>query len=219
MCAVYCIIVYMLSNNAYIAKQANTMQNTNTNANTNAIANTIANTIASMLRPGTNMCTIKTCTPVALAAANKHNTVIKESVINVQLFNNINDFNVYANAVKRNAANNAANNINDVDNFTAQSNYFTHTNCFSIVKHKSNDTLYLYYIANSCSSSTYYINGNVANKNDVAALCTKSVANKMLNNNNETYNKANNVTHSVVVRTVKLTNVVSITANKQTINF
>ena len=34
MYAVYCIIVYMLSNNAYIAKQVNKMQNANANAQT-----------------------------------------------------------------------------------------------------------------------------------------------------------------------------------------
>lgn len=181
-----------------------------------------ANAIATLLRPGANMCTITTRTPIALSAANKkHNDAYKVSRVNVQLFNALNDFNVYANAVKRNADKlHTAENNGPTNDFIANDNYYMHNDaCFSIVQHKSNEQQYVYYIANSSLGSDYYINGQLATKHDVAALCTPSGAKKLLNPDSTTHNKTNDVTHSVVVRTVKVENVISITANKQTITF
>jgi len=193
------------------------------NTTNNFALNSTAQAIANLLNAGVTMCTITTRPPIALAAKHKHNNAYKESVINVQLFSSINSFTqVYANAVKRNASNkhSTENNAANVNSFTAQESYFVHnSNCFSIIQHKNNTQQYLYYIANKAISSTYYLNNAVSNKQAIAALCTKSAANKMLNNSSTVHNVANNVTHSVVVRTVKLQNIVSITANKQTITF
>jgi len=156
---------------------------------------------------------------VATAAAHKAVNITKTVSANVQLFSNISAFtSVYANAVKRSAAN-YNNNSANVQQFTAQQSYFTHTPCYSIVQHNSNSNLYLYCIYNSVKSSTYYINNVVATKQQVAQYLTKSAAAKLLHNNTEVYNATHNVTHNVQVRTIALSNLVSITANKCTLVF
>lgn len=155
------------------------------------------------------------------AAAHKHNNVYKIVTANVQLFNNINAAtNVFANAVKKSASAIAANDANAIANFTTQSNYFTHNNnCYSIVQHNSNNNLYLYCIYNSVSSTQYFINNVASNKQQVAQLLTASAAKQLLSASSTTHNVSNNVTHNVVVRTIALSNILSITANKQTITF
>ena len=156
-------------------------------------------------------------TNVATAAAHKNVTIKKVTQANVQLFSNIKAATqVFANAVKRSAANIAANNTANVANFTQQSNYYTHTNCYSLVQHNTTAQLYLYAIFNS-ATSTYYINNVVATKQQVAQYLTASAAAKLLSNSSVVHNVANNVIHNVQVRTIALNNIVSITANKQTI--
>ena len=158
---------------------------------------------------------------IATAAAHKHNNVYKIVTANVQLFNNISAAtNVFANAVKKSAAQNANNNTQNVANFTAQSNYYTHNaNCYSIVQHKQNNNLYLYCIYNSVSNTQYFINNAIATKQQVAQLLTANAAKQLLSNSTTTHNVANNITHNVIVRTIALSNIISITANKQTITF
>lgn len=134
-------------------------------------------------------------TQVQTAAAHKHNNVQKVTVANVQLFANIRAATqVFAN----------------VQQFTQQSNYFTHTQCYSIVQHKQTQAQYLYAIYNN-AQSVYFINNVVATKQQVAQLLTASAAQKLLQNDNTVHNK----THNVQVRTVALNNIVSIVANKQ----
>lgn len=158
---------------------------------------------------------------IATSAANKHNNVYKIVTANVQLFNNISAAtSVYANAVKKSAAQNSNNNAQAIAAFTAQSNYYTHNaNCYSIVQHNTNNNLYLYCIYNSVSNTQYFINNATATKQQVAQLLTASAAKQLLNNSTTTHNVTNNITHNVVVRTIALANIISITANKQTINF
>lgn len=156
-------------------------------------------------------------TKVATSAKNKHINIVKVTQANVQLFSNIKSAtSVFANAVKRSAVNIATNNATNVANFTAQSNYFTHTACYSIVQHKTNNSLYLYAIYNN-AKSVYFIDGVVATKQQVAQYLTASASAQLLQKDNTTHNVTNNVTHNVVVRTIALSNIVSITANKQTI--
>ena len=158
-------------------------------------------------------------TQVATAAQHKHVNITKVTNANVQLFNNINAFtNVYANAVKRTANNiQQAQNAN-VNAFVTQQNYFTHTNCYSIVKHKTNNNLYLYAIFNN-AKSIYFINNVQSTKQQVAQYLTATAAQQLLNNNNIVHNVANNVLHTVHVRTIALNNINSITACKQNITF
>jgi hypothetical protein len=158
-------------------------------------------------------------TKVATAAKYKHVNITKTTNANVQLFSNINAFtNVYANAVKRSAQNiQQANNAN-VQAFATQQNYFTHTQCYSIVQHNTNNNLYLYAIFNN-ANSVYYINNTAATKQQVAQYLTASAQQQMLSNNNVVHNVANNVLHTVQVRTIALHNINSITACKQHATF
>lgn len=154
-------------------------------------------------------------TKVATAAKFKHVNITKVTTANVQLFSNINAAtSVFANAVKRSAAKIASNDANNVANFTAQANYFTHTNCYSIVKHNTNNNLYLYCIYNN-ASSLYFINNVLATKQQVAQYLTASAAAQLLNKDATVHNVTNNVTHTVVVRTIALSNIVSINAQQQ----
>jgi hypothetical protein len=185
-----------------------------------ANANTInASTVQELLaNVSTTFANIVYVTKVATAAKHKAVNIVKVVSANVQLFSNINAFtSVYANAVKRTASNIDQNNASDVAQFTAQSNYFTHTACYSLVAHKQTQALYLYAIYNN-ASSLYYINNVLATKQQVAEYLTASAASALLANNAVVLNVTNNVLHTVKVRTIALANLVSITANKQTVS-
>jgi len=166
---------------------------------------------------GVTFANIAYVTDVKLAAAQKHNVVQKVTVANVQLFNNLQAFtDVYVNAVKRTAAQIASNNAQNIADFEKQDSYFTHTNCYSVVQHKTNNNKYLFAIFNN-AQSMYFINAQQATKQQVAALMQPAAAKKLLEDNALVHNVANNITHSVQVRTIALQNIVSITAQKQTI--
>lgn len=144
---------------------------------------------------------------VKTAAAHKNVQLRKVVTANVQLFANINAAtSVYKNAVQRNA---------NVQNFNVQSNYFAHTQCYSIVQHKQNNKLYLYCIYNNVAQTTYYVNAQQVSKATFASYCTNSIAQKLLSNSTSTHNVHNNVTHDIVVRTIALQNIVALNANKQ----
>lgn len=182
----------------------------NANANNTTIsANTIANLLSTQANTFANILFV---TQVNTSAKYKHVKIQKVTQANVQLFNTT--FN-YVKAVQKSANNISANN-NDVNNFVAQSNYYTHTNCFSIVQHKTNNCLYLYASFNN-AKSLYFINNVLATKQQVAQYLTASKAKQLLEPNNVVYNVTNNVMHTLQLRTVMLTNLVSITTNKQTI--
>ncbi len=194
-----------------------TLQNAQTALQQHASTATItAPQIADLLNNvSTTFAQITYVTKVATAAKFKHVNIVKVTTANVQLFSNINAAtSVFANAVKRTAANIATNNASNVANFTAQQNYFTHTDCYSIVKHNTNNNLYLYCIYNN-ASSLYFINNVLATKQEVAQYLTASAAQQLLNPTATTHNVTNNVTHTVVVRTIALANIVSINAMQQ----
>ena len=173
-----------------------------------AIAQQIANLLANR---SVTFAQLEYTTQVKTAAAHKHVSIVKHTSANVQLFANINAAtNVYANAVKRSAG---------VDDFTVSSAYYTHdANCYSIVTHKTNNKQYLFCIYNN-ASSTYTINNVAATKQQVATYLTASAAKQLLEAPTATYNKTNNITHNVVMRTISLDNINSITAAKQTVQF
>lgn len=180
----------------------------------------IAQQIQALLaNASTTFAQIQYTTQVATAAKHKHVNITKVTRANVQLFSNINAFtNVYANAVKRSANTiQQAQNAN-VNAFATQQNYFAHTTCYSIVKHKLNNNLYLYAIFNN-AKSTYYINNVLSTKQQVAQYLTAAAQQQLLNSNNVVYNVANNVLHNIHVRTIALHNINSITACKQTVTF
>jgi len=157
----------------------------------------------------TTFANVNFTTTVKTAAAHKAVVIKKTTNANVQLFANIKAAtSVFANAVNKNA---------NTQNFVTSSNYFKHTNCYSIVQHKTNNNLYYLYAIFNAASSSYTINNVAATKQQVAQYLTASAANKLLNASSSTYNAKNNVTHSVTVRTIALHNINSITANKQTL--
>lgn len=163
--------------------------------------------------------TIAYTTQVTTAAAHKHMLVQKHTVAKVQLFANASAAaNIYANAVKHSAAQFAANSAAAIAQFTAQRNYFTHTDCYSIVQHNSNSKLYLYCIYNA-ARSYYTINAVRASKQQVAQLLTASAAAALLQHSNTVYNATHNITHSVIVRTIALQNIQQLRAHKQCIKF
>ena len=175
--------------------------------------------LALLTNNGVTFASILYVTPVPTAAAHAAQNIQKVVQANVQLFANIKDFNVYANAVKRSAANVEGNDADNVQNFVAQSNYFEHAHpqCFSLVQHKhSKDKLYLYAIFNN-ADSVHFINNKVATKQQVAQYLTPSSARKLLGNNTVVVNVANAVAHTVKVRTIALESIAQLTTNKQTL--
>ena len=89
---------------------------------------------------------------------------------------------------------------------------------YSLVQHKQTNAMYLYAIYNN-ASSLYFINGQLATKQQVAQYLTASAAKQLLAEGPAvTHNVTHNVTHAVKVRTVALANLVSITANKQQVS-
>jgi len=155
---------------------------------------------------GTTFASITYNTDIAPSAANKHIIIKKRVTANVQLFNNLSEFNVYEKAVTRSAAKIEEN--ANTNPFTANSASFTHdTECFSIVKNKKSDQEYLYAIYNSVSETEYYIDEEPATKQEIAQYLTPSAAKKLLEPNDITYNKTNDVLHNVIVRTIKLENI------------
>jgi len=156
-------------------------------------------------------------TKVQTAAQHKHNNVQKATCANVILCSNIAAHtSVYARKVRKSAQQFTQNNAQAVQNFTAQSNYFVHTNCYSIVQHAQHASkFYLYAIYNNNNKSFYFINNAVATKQQVAALLTASAAQQLLQSTNVVHNKTHNIVHNVTVRTIALSNIVSIKARKQ----
>lgn len=162
----------------------------------------------------TTACTFASITYVTQqATAAKHTDIViqKATKANVTLFSTAHD---YEQAVKRSAQRIAANSAADIQQFTKQSNYYEHTNCYSIVKHKQSNALYLFASFNN-ASSIYFVNGQQASKQQVATYLTASAASKLLTDNSVVYNATHNVLHTVHIRTIALANIVSIAANKQ----
>ena len=173
--------------------------------------NTKIETIKSLIANGSTFARLETVTAVKTAAKFKTVKIEKHTIANVQLFGALKDYAVYSRMVLK-----SANSINgqNVDDFQVSDNYFEHDKtCFSIVYHKTNQTAYLYAVYNS-SKSSYTIDGKTATKAEVSEYLTPSEKDKMLGDSSIVYNKTNDLLHSVIVRTIKLDNVISIKCNK-----
>lgn len=150
---------------------------------------------------GVTFAQVVSVTDVKTAAAHKAVSIKKVSTANVQLFNNLQNFDVFARAVKRNA---------EVDTWVQGDTWYQHTDCFSLVEHKDTKEQYLYAIYNGADSQLL-VNGVAADKQTVAQYLTPSEAKKLLGDGT-TYNATNDVEHSVIVRVLKLSSIVSIKA-------
>lgn len=166
---------------------------------------------------GATMASIVQVTDVKLAAKNKAVIIKKITEASVQLFNNLSEFtSVYTNAVKRSAAKIVGNDTANIEAFEAQSNWFEHTQCYSVVKHKTKEAYYLYAIYNKAKS--VYVNADTGlemSKAEVAAYMTPGAAVELLAGDGRTHNVGQDVEHDVQVRVVGLDNIVSIVAQKQ----
>lgn len=156
---------------------------------------------------GTTFAQINYDTEVKPAAANKHHSIRKLTSASVQLFAGLKDFAVYKRQVERSAG---------TEDFQVSDTWFAHTDCFSVVEHKTSGKHYLYAIFNN-AHSTFTVDGAYATRGEVAALLTPSAAKALQDDSGEVYNKTNDVTHTVICRTVALENVKAIRAVKQEI--
>jgi hypothetical protein len=165
---------------------------------------------------GTTLASITQVTKVATAAVNKARTVQKVTQASIQLFNNVNDFkNVYTAAVKRSANAIADNNAANVNDFEQQDNYFTHTNTFSLVQHKTDPSKFYLFAIYNTAESMLFIDGVQATKQEVAQLLTPSAAKTLMQPSNIVHNVTNDVFHTVQVRTIGLNSIVQLNAMKQ----
>jgi hypothetical protein len=175
--------------------------------------------VAALLAPvkGVTFAQLLTVTDVDTSKDHKGVHIQKVSSSNVQLFNNLQaSTDVYANAVKRSGNKIEANDKADVAAFATGGNYFHHTACHSIAKHNTDDRHYLWAIYNG-SQSMYFVNGAVADKQQVALYLTPSKARDLLAPKATVVNVTTGVEHSVVVRTVGLDSIVSLKAVGQTL--
>lgn len=155
-------------------------------------------------------------TKIQTAAKHKGVHIQKYTTANIQLFSNLKEANkVYTNAVKKAAGKINENDATKVAEFTSQENYFNHTNCFSLVAHKVTGKQYLYAFFNN-AESIYTINGKIADKEQVAEYLTPSARERLLGDG-IVHNKANDILHTVQVRTIALENIVELRTNGRTL--
>jgi hypothetical protein len=176
-----------------------------------------AGDVAALLSPlkGTTFANVTQVTPVKVAARFKDLDIKKVTIANVQLFNNLKEYTyVYSAAVKRSAEKIQTNDQDKVENFEKSDNWFEHTECFSVVKHKSKPQFYLFALYNN-AESVYTLDDQSVSKEIVADFCTPSEAKKLLDDSGIVENKKNGIEHTVIARTIDLSNIVSIKAMKQ----
>jgi hypothetical protein len=176
------------------------------------------NTILSLLAKtaGATIGNIEILTPVDLSAGNKKagNVAAKRSTGSVMLFNNLKETtDPYVNRVLKTIK---------TDDFTGEwikgTTYWHHTNeCYSLAKHNTKEDYYLALHWNDCSNVEFYLNGEISTREAIASLMTPSGAKGLLDTSGTVFNVTNQVEHDDFVRIVKLENIVSLTANKQTI--
>ena len=148
------------------------------------------------------------------AAKFKNVIINKVTSANIILCSNISAHtSVYANKVRKTALQYTNNDINAVNNFTAAAASYTHTDCYSIVQNnKVASKYYLYAIFNT--AQTIYLHNNVqVTKQYAQQFCTASAV--AAQNAKAVYNKTHNITHNATVRTIAISNLVSICARKQ----
>lgn len=169
--------------------------------------------ISAALRAGTNFASIDYCIELNTSAANRAVKIRKAVRCNAQLFASIKDYDLYRKQVLRSANKLSESEITD---FVVSETYYAHTQeCFSIVQHKKDAAKqYLYAIYNR-AESVIFVDDVESTKEYAASFMTKSDAAKLLDDSKLVYNKTNDVTHDVTLRTVTLSNLVSMTVNKQ----
>lgn len=196
----------------YTLAQAQAAQQLHANNNT-----VTAQQIAALLQNvSVTFANIQYVTKVQTAAAHKNENISKVTSANVILCSSLKAHtDVYARKVRKTAAAIASNDMQAVQQFTAQKNYFEHTACHCIVQHAQHaDKQYLYVIYNN-AHSIYMHNGKQVTLQQVAQYLTPSAARDLTKTDNIVHNVTHNIRHTVAVRTIALSNIVSIKARKQ----
>ena len=177
-----------------------------------AVRTLSASDISNALRPGVNFANIEYCVSVDTSASNRAVKIRKAVRCNAQLFASIKDYDLYRKQVLRSANKLSESEITD---FVVSETYFEHTDCFSIVQHKKDSAKqYLYAIYNR-AESIVFVDDVESTREHAASFMTASAAEKFLSESKLVYNKTNDVTHDVTLRTITLSNIVSMTVNKQ----
>ena len=148
------------------------------------------------------------------AAKYKDIIINKCTNANVILCSNIHAHtSVYANRVKRSAAQFDTNNRDAIDTFAVGDASYTHTACYSIVQNKRVASKYYLYAIFNTAQTVLLHNNNVVTTQYAQQFVTPSA--QAAQHSRVTHNKTNNITHNVVVRTIAISNLVSIKARKQ----
>jgi len=215
------VLHYMYCNNAVQLKQKHSMQKFTVQAAQAALAAQQSNAqitaqqIADLLqRASVTFANVTFVTQQQNAAQHKHVIINKVTNANVILCSNIAAHtSVYANKVRKSAAQYASNNASAVAAFTAANASFTHTNCYSIVQNNKIATkLYLYAIFNNAQSILLHNNVQVTKQFAQQFVTASALAAQTAS---VTHNKTHNIVHNVQVRTIALSNIVQIKARKQ----
>jgi hypothetical protein len=162
-----------------------------------------------------------------LSALNKSRgfKVAKVTRASVQLFSNIVDRELYSKQILR-----AAGRFDDAqdlpESWVKSPAWFYHSNeCYSVVKHTRTHEQYLYAVYNEqgTTSQTYIYNPLASTKDsiawyapamreDCASLMTPSAAADFLKTERTVYNKTNDITHNMTLRTLKMRGIVNMKA-------
>ena len=176
-----------------------------------------AQSIINMLHgAGTTFAKLQYKSNIPTAAKFKTSIVIeKRTTANVRLFQTIKDYAIYEKSVIKSANTIVENGV--VTDFEVSENWFEHADkdCFSLISHKTTGEKYLYFIANNAESQ-YFVNGVAVEKEFIKEYLTPSKAKELFESNGTVYNKKNDLYHTMMPRTLKIANIITLTANKQT---
>ena len=166
---------------------------------------------------GHSFASLVQCTKVGTAAAHKALTILKMSYSNISIASKLNEFtNLYENAMKRSAAKIEGNDAQAIEAFQSQGSWFEHTDVYSVIKHKTNDALYLFAIYHKSHDSAYYNadTNAIMTKEEVAVFLTPAEAKKVLAEDTVNHSVSTGLSHTVYVRTLGLQNVIDLKAAK-----
>jgi hypothetical protein len=148
-------------------------------------------------------------TDVKTSAKYKNMKIRKSTSANVQIYANLSDVTeVYKNAILKNGVDS---NGGKITSFEVSDNWFTHKKkCYSIVyKEGKEDVLYLW-----CrmlkAKSEYFIDDIAVEKAEILQYLTPSEVKKLTEDTSIVHNVKNDVDHSVIIRTIKLSNITEI---------
>jgi hypothetical protein len=165
---------------------------------------------------GATLANITTLTPVNLNAANKKAgiEIFKKTTGSVVLFNNLKDTtDPYVNRVLKSIKKSG----DTLTEWKKGKSWWHHTEvCYSLAKHNDKDDFYIALHWND-SSVEFTLNDKKIDRLTVASYMTPSEAKKLLDDSGKVFNQTNQIEHDDFIRVVKLENVISLTANKQTI--